>query len=178
MRKLVILFLLVGMTTGQAQIIQLEEARVNATNVMVKADGEFKFMVVESYTNEFIKNPIAFMKKNFDIHLVIKEMENQNFDSYVVEFKNRKGHLIANFDKEGKLLSTSQEFKNIALPLAVCRNLVTNHKGWSMTKNQYLASGAGDVLDKELYKITMKNGNQTRRVKIVPDRSPRGLASN
>jgi len=178
MRKLVILFLLVGMTTGQAQIIQLEEARVSAKNVKVRADGEFKFVVVESYTNEFIKNPIAFMKKNFDIHLVLKEMENQNLDSYVVEFKNRKGHLIANFDKQGKLLGTSQAFKNIALPLPICRDLVTNYKGWTMTKNQYLASGEGDVLDKELYKITMKNGNQTRRVKIIPNRSPRGLASN
>lgn len=178
MRKLVILFLLVGMTAGQAQIIQLEEARVSAKNVPVKADGELKFSVVESYTNEFIKNPIAFMKKNFDIHLYIEEMNDKNFDSYVVEFRNTKGHLTANFDKEGTLLSTVQNFKNIPLPLPVARDLVRNHKGWIMTKNHYLASGKGDLLDKELYKVTLKNGKDTRRVKIIPERSSRGLASN
>src|SRR5690606_8500987 len=145
MRKLVILFLLVGMTTGQAQIIQLEEARVSAKNVKVKSDGEIKFMVVENYNNEFLKNPIAFMKKNFDIKPVMDELKDRNFDSYEVEFRNRKGHLTANFDKEGVLLSTVQAFRDIPLPLNVARELVKNHKGWKMTKNQYLASGKGEI---------------------------------
>jgi len=178
MRKLVILFLLVGFTTGQAQIIQLEEARVSAKNVKVKTDAEIKFSVVENHANEFIKNPIAFMKKNFDIRLVIEEMKNPNYDSYVVEFRNSKGHLTANFDKEGALLSTVQTFKDIPVPLDVARELVKNHKGWKMTKNQYQASGKGELLDKEIYRITLKNGKETRRVKIIPVRSSRGLVSN
>lgn len=178
MRKLVILLLLVGMATGQAQIIQLDEAKVSAKDGKVKANSELNFTVLETYSNQFQKNPIAFMKENFDINAVIMDLQNSDYDSYVVEFKNRKGHLIANFDNEGKLLSTSQAFKNIALPLAICRDLVTNHKGWAMTKNQYLASGTGDVLDKEVYKITLKNGKETRRVKIISDRSLRGLVSN
>src|SRR5690606_16594116 len=178
MRKLVILFLLVGMTAGQAQIIQLEEARVNAKNVKVKANGDLNFTVVESYSNQFQKNPIAFMKENFDIHTIIKDLQDLNYEIYEVQFRNKKGHLIANFDRDGTLLSTSQAFKNIALPLSICRDLVKNHQGWTMTKNQYLASGEGELLKKELYKITLKNEKETRRIKIVPDRSPRGLASN
>jgi len=178
MRKLVILFLLVGMTAGQAQIIQLEEARVSAKNVKVKSDGEIKFMVVENYNNEFLKNPIAFMKKNFDIKLVMDELKDRNYDSYEVEFRNRKGHLTANFDKEGTLLRTVQDFKNIAVHLSVGRELVRNHKGWIMTKNHYLASGKGDLIEKEVYKITLRNGKDSKRVKIIPKSSSRGLVSN
>ena len=178
MRKLVILFLLVGMTTGQSQIIQLDEARVNASSVKLNADGELKFSVVESYSNEFVKNPIAFMKKNFDIKLVMEEMKDKNYDTYEVEFRSQKGHLTANFDREGTLLGTVQAFRDIAVPINVARELVRNHKGWTMTKNQYLASGKGDLIDKELFRITLRNGEDTRRIKIIPDRSSRGLASN
>lgn len=178
MRKLVILFLLVGMTTGQAQIIQLDEARVNASSVKLNADGELKFSVVESYSNEFVKNPIAFMKKNFDIQNFIDQMGSGSYDTYAVEFRNKKGHLTANFDNKGKLLGIAQDFRDIVVPLDVARELVKNHKGWLMTKNRYLASGKGDLIDKELFRITLRNGEDTRRIKIIPDRSSRGLASN
>ncbi|HSP82264.1 MAG TPA: hypothetical protein VLN72_00875, partial [Gillisia sp.] len=114
----------------------------------------------------------------FDIHPFIKQLRGSNYDSYMVEFRNSKGYLEANFDRKGALVSTSQKFKNIALPLAVSRELVTKHKGWVMTKNIYVASGKGDLVDKELYRITLKNGKSTQNVKIIPDRPTRGLASN
>lgn len=47
-----------------------------------------------------------------------------------------------------------------------------------MKKNLYLAGGKGDAVDKELYRITLKNGKSAQNVKIIPDRPSRGLASN
>ena len=179
MKKLVYLLLLAGIATGQAQVIQLDEERVNARAVKITSYGEdLKYAVVEDYKGQFHQNPIAFMREKFDIHSFIEQMKGSGYDSYVVEFRNSKGYLEANFDEEGTLLSTSQKFKNIALPLGVARDLVTKHKGWTMKKNLYLASGKGDVVDKELYRITMRNGNKTKTLKIIPNRPARGLASN
>ena len=177
MKKLIILFFLAGIVTGQAQVIQLDEARVtNATKII--SEGDSKYLVLENYSGQFMKNPIGFLKENFDIHLFIDQMAGQGYDSYSVEFRNKKGYLVANFDDQGTLVSTTQRFKNIPLPLSIARELVTDYKGWEMTKNLYIASGNGDALDKELYRVTMKNGKSSQNVKIIPDRPSRGLASN
>ena len=179
MKKLVYLLLLAGIATGQAQVIQLDEARVEGRSVKISINGDdLKYAVVEDYKGQFHKNPIAFMKEKFDIHSFIEQMRGTGYDSFLVEFRNRKGYLEASFDGEGNLLRTSQKFKNIALPIAIARELVTKHNGWTMKKNLYLASGKGDALDNELYRITMKNGKRTQNVKIIPDRSPAGLVSN
>lgn len=177
MKNLIIMFLLAGIVTGHAQVIQLDEARVtNATKIV--ADGELSYIVLEDYSGQFMKNPIKFMKENFDIHEFIGQSLDEPYDLYRVEFRNRKGFLIANFDDKGKLLSTSQRFKDIALPYSISKELVADYKGWKMTRNLYLASGKEDALDKEVYRITMQNGKSKKNVKIIPDRPTRGLASN
>ena|SRR5690606_26824174 len=172
MRKLVILLLLAGISTGQAQIIQLDEARVDAKNTKIISDGDgLKFTILEEYSNQFQKNPLTFMNENFDIFPFIEQMRGKNYVSYKVQFRNSKGYLNANFDKKGTLISTSQRFKNIVVPKEVSRELLAKYKGWAMTKNIYMASGKGDDLDMELYKITMKNGKKSKIVKITPSRS-------
>ena len=179
MKKLVYLLLLAGIAAGQAQVIQLDEARVDARAVKISANGEdLKHVVVEEYKGQFHKNPIAFLREKFDIHSFIEQMQGKNYDSYFVQLKNRKGYLEANFDAKGTLLSTSQKFKNIALPIPLSQELVTKHKGWTMKRNLYLASGKGDAIDKELYRITLKNGKRTQIIKIIPDRPTKRLASN
>lgn len=123
MKKLVYLLLLAGIGTGQAQVIQLDEARVDAKAVKITSNGEdLKYGVVENYKGQFHQNPIAFIKEKFDIHSFIEQVKGRHYDFYVVEFKNKKGYLEANFDEEGTLLGTAQKFKNIALPPGSARN--------------------------------------------------------
>lgn len=178
MRNLIILFLLAGIATGHAQVIHLDEARVTNSAKIITNGNNSSYMVLENYSGQFMKNPIGFMKENFDVKLFIAQMKGEEYESYRVEFRNRKGLLVADFDTNGKLLGTTQKFKNIPLPLTVSRDLVTNYKGWAMTRNIYTASGKGDAIDKELYKITMRNGKTKKNVKIIPDKPSRGLASN
>lgn len=179
MRKLVIVLMLAGIATGQAQVIQLDETRVNSKGVLVSSvGGGLNYHVVENYSNRFVKNPIAFMKENFDIKPFIKQMDGERNDSFRVEFRSQKGAFVAYFNRQGTLLSTTQRFKNIPLSSAISQQLVNEHKGWAMTKNLYMASGKGDLLDRELFKITLKNGNDMKRVKIIPNRSLQDLVSN
>jgi hypothetical protein len=181
MKTLIVLLLLVGfISTSQAQqITELEETKVKFAPKAVKISSNldnYNFVVEESFAGEFIKNPIEFMKENFDIKAFITSIDN---DEFLVTFKSSKGYLEANYDKDGTLVKTSQRFKDIVLPLNVRRELYKNHKGWTMLQNKYMASGKGERIDREVYKIKLVNGNKKQNIKINPrDIGDSEVASN
>jgi len=183
MKNLIIysLFLFFIVSVQAQEVTRLEATTVTfnpfVTDVISYLDNH-AFIVKENVAGEFSKNPIGFMKENFDIQnfisfLDLKEsadLQKSHYESYQVTFSSSKGFLDAKFSKDGKLEETSQNFKNILLPLNVRRELYTSYKGWNMVKNTYTASGKSDQIDKELYRIKLKNGNKSQTVKIVPDR--------
>lgn len=180
MKTLIISFLLVlSAAIGQAQdVTVLDEARVGFAplNTDISADGDsFTFTVNESYTGEFVKNPIAFMKANFDIQNYIAEVGDENFDTYLVTFRSSNGFLRADFNEDGDLVKTQQNFKNILLPLDIRREVYNGAKGWTMVQNKYIASGRGDLVEKEIYRVKLQKGSRKQNVKI--DGRNLGIAS-
>ncbi|RKS53649.1 hypothetical protein BC962_1903 [Gillisia mitskevichiae] len=173
MKTLIVLLLLVGwISTSQAQqITELEEAKVNFAPTAVKISSNldnYTFVVKEDFAGEFVKNPIGFMKENFDINSFITSIDNDKYDEFLVTFKSSKGVLEASYDNEGNILKTNQRFKDIVLPLKVRRALYTSHTGWTMVQNKYMASGNGERIDREVYKIKIANGNKKQNIKIDP----------
>lgn len=161
----------------QAQVTQLDEARVKASPIMLaetSTPDEFRYIVKDGYAADFTKDPLAFVKQNFDIHSFIATVKDRNYDSYLVSFSTSKGTLQANYSKEGELERTSQKFTNVFLPEAVRNELFRQTKGWSMVKNTYTASGNGDLKEKESYRIKVKNGNKSKIVKINPQQLQEG----
>ena len=171
--RLLFLFLLLGMGAMQAQkVTQLGEVRVgyNPNAIVVNSDlNSVSFIVKESYKGEFSKNPIQFMKQNFDFNNFISALPNASeFDEFVVTFNSEKGYLEAIYTNEGKLVQTLQKFNDKVLPLDLRRHVFTNYQGWKMISNKYVASGKSDKIDKEYYKIKMDNGGKTKSIKVVP----------
>ncbi|MCG9972137.1 hypothetical protein [Christiangramia crocea] len=166
------LLLIVATSIGHAQkITELEEAKVGFAplDVEVAEDGNsFTYTVHESSAGEFVKDPIAFMKANFDIQNFIASYGDRDYDSYNITIRSGQGYLLADFDKEGELVRTYQKFNNIVLPLDMRRELYMAYKGWNMTENKYIASGRGELLEKEMYKIKIENGNRSRNIKLDP----------
>jgi len=190
MKNLIIysLFLFCIVSVKAQEVTRLEATTVTfepfVTDVISYLDNN-AFMVTESAAGEFTKNPINFMKANFDIQNFISYLEQKkstdlqksHYESYQVTFSSDKGYLEAKFSKDGELTETAQNFKNILVPLNIRRELYTNYKGWNMVKNTYTASGKSDQIDKELYRIKLKNGNKSQTVKIVPDRMGRDIVA-
>ena len=183
MKNLIIysLLLFCVVSVKAQEVTQLKTTTVTfdpfVTDVISYLDNN-SFIVKENYVGEFTKNPIKFMKQNFDIHNFISyldqkkstDLQKSHYESYRVTFSSNKGYLEAKFAKDRELTETAQNFNNILVPLDVRRELYTNYKGWNMVKNTYTASGTSDQIDKELYRIKLKNGNRSQIVKIVPDR--------
>lgn len=159
-------------TIGYGQkITELEEAKVGFAplNVEVNEDGDnFSYTVSESYAGEFQKDPIAFMKANFDIQNFIATHEDRGFDTYHITVSSAQGFLKADYNSKGELLRTFQKFKDIVLPHDVRQELYSSHQGWNMTSNKYVASGRGELLEREVYKVKLENGKQKQNVKLDP----------
>lgn len=131
---------------------------------------EYAYTVNRNYGSEFAENPIAFMKTYFDINEFMASVNNKNYDSFQVIFNASNGFLNANYSKKGELVKTSQRFKNVALPLAVRRDLYNKTKGWTMVKNTYVAYGKADHLDNERYRIRVEKDGKSKIVKIYPNK--------
>lgn len=164
------LALLLSGAIAQAQIIELDAAKVDFfPNLKKGADGSYSYEVKEKYAGEFTSDAIGFMKANFDIHAFMDEVEDSgNNDGYLIVFKNSKGSLEADFDKEGELRGTYQQFRDILVPDEIRKEIYRSHQGWTMVKNRYTARGNGEMVDKELYRIKLQNGNEVRSVKLDP----------
>jgi hypothetical protein len=174
MKNLFLLLFIMGIFNyGQSQIIQLEETDIRFSPKIQKVsavnDG-LVFKVNEEHAGEFSKNPISFMKRNFDIHSFIKELEGEVYNYYDVEFRTQKGNLSARFSNIGELLSTKQNFQNVALPRDIAKGLVRDHNGWIMTSNNYKALGDGNGILKEKYIVKLKRDNQRKTLRITPQR--------
>ncbi|MGC1630852.1 MAG: hypothetical protein WA749_01950 [Gelidibacter sp.] len=167
---------------GQAQeITKLDEVKVKYSplNPEITQNGSvFTIKIKPSGVHEFVKNPIGFLNENFDIHKFINMVGIEKYESYSVELRSSKGFMLASYDGEGNLISTRQNFKNILMPRHLRLQVYNSHKGWNLNKNKYIASTKGIVLDKAVYKLTLKNGNQKRNITLDALDKDYGVVAN
>lgn len=169
MEKLVIFiaFALSAVICNAQEVIELEEAKIELSPVsdLTNSGNSFLVNVEESYIGEFEKDPLAFVKDNFDFKDVIAEIGNDDYSLYQVRFITQKGELKVHFDQDGKKLGHFLRFKNMLVPVELMHQLYRDNKGWTAVKTLHYATEYGNH-QKDFYKITMKKGNQTRKLKI------------
>lgn len=171
MKTMVILLMLCVVGNAQAQkVIQLGEARIKYSPDMKITSNldNLKFTVNEDFAGQFSQNALKFVEENFNIQDLIGSLEPGTYDQFDVTFKSRKGFLLASFDGKGKLVKTFQKFNDIALPHELRKEIYINYKGYSMIKNKYVAYGKGNKINKHQYLITMRNGDDKKRIKLEP----------
>ena len=164
------LFILCCAFSVKAQVIELAPANLKYSKTSFVQTGlnEYQLRITEEYAGQFSSNPIAYVKKNFDINGFIAAIDNNDYDSFEVNFKSSKGFLNALYDKKGNLVSTFQEFKNIYVPKDIRDDLYSNYKGWTMVKNKYVASGKLDRIDKAEYRMRLERGKEHKNIKMTP----------
>ncbi len=175
------LFILCCAFSVKAQVIELDPANLSVAKTSFVQTGinEYQFKINEVYAGQFSSNPIAYVKKNFDIKGFLAAIDSRDYDSYEVNFKSSKGFLNALYDKKGNLVSTSQQFKNVYVPIDIREDLYSNYKGWTMVKNKFVASGKLDRIDKAEYRIRLERGKEHQNIKMTPKViMSSGVASN
>lgn len=92
----------------------------------------------------------------------------EDYETYFISFYLPEGEILAAYDKDGKLLRTAEKYKDIRLPSAVAKAVVTQYPNWSITKDVYLVnyfSADGGSAEKK-YKLVLQNGSKRLRVQV------------
>ncbi len=177
MKNLILCLLLMGfISIGHSQIV-LKETKVEYVPYSMKVDPvtkEVNLKISESYYGEFQEDPLAFIEGNFSIDRFIRENEEHDFDSYQVTFRSNKGNVLANYDKEGEMVSTYQRFKNVNLPDDVKLQILQQYRHAQILKNSHVVTSKKWMIDKEFYKVKIQDGDKVRRLKL--DRNTQGLS--
>lgn len=173
MKNLILCLLLFGfISSGHTQIL-LKEANVDYRPESMKLDPNTNSLVLElpeEVSGEFHKDPLTFMKNKFDVQQFIADNEESGYHAYLVNFKSTKGFLVARINREGELLSSLQKFKDVRLPENARLQILSKYRDATIAGNTYFASTKGWDVHKAYFKIKIKEGNKTRRLRIDKDR--------
>lgn len=101
---------------------------------------------------------------NFDIKTL--DIYQDEYDLYDVFFIIPDGKILATYDNEGNILRTAERYKDLALPKPVRTAIVKRFPNWGVTKDIYLVNYSESKGSKQVYKVTLKNGDQRIKVKL------------
>lgn len=169
MKKLMLCMLFLGFFIQGHTQIQLKEAKVEYKRTPMKIDpatNSLTIKIVEPKNRDFSKDPLSYVRNNFDVSRLVEENKEAGFSTYFVTFKTSKGHLMTQFDKHGELTSSFQKFKNIALPDEVRLEALRNFEDGRIVSNIYTARSKGWELKQENYILKIKDGEKLRRLKV------------
>ncbi|HET7360727.1 MAG TPA: hypothetical protein VFI78_02220 [Salinimicrobium sp.] len=182
MKKLMVFLFFLGLiSTGQAQeAIEMNPVNVKSSSFLMELDEathSLKFTIPEKQTGAFHANPLKFAESNFDIQQLINDND-AKYDSYQAIFKSSKGKLIVNYDKNGEIKSTFQNFKNVPLPYETGLSIYRDYRDYDIVRNKYVAASRNGKIQREFYKIKLQNGKKSKSLKLKVDRdkSMLGLA--
>ena len=176
-----ILLSLTAAILSAQEVTVLDEARLfyAPLNVAVTQEGDsYVYNIKESQARQFARDPIGFMKANFDIQSFIAHTAKKKYHAYLVTFKSTNGALEVDFDSEGNLLETRQQFKNVILPAQLRNEVYNSFQGYTLTKAKYTARTKGEILANATYKIRLENGKDKQNLKIDAKSSGVGVAVN
>jgi hypothetical protein len=94
------------------------------------------------------------------------DLYEEDYDGFFVSFYIPDGEILASYDKDGKLISTAEKFKNVSLPPLVRKAVSDRYPGWRIAKDIYLVNYFADTRESsKIYKIVLENGDKRIRTK-------------
>ncbi len=125
------------------------------------------YKYLRALDNKEVAQPVQLLEHQAAVYNV-KESEyyQDDYDAYYVSFYLPKGYILAIYDSTGKLLSTAEKFKNVAVPSAVKTTVAERFPNWAISKNIYLVNYEDAKGAKKVYKLVLENSSKRIRVKI------------
>jgi hypothetical protein len=94
------------------------------------------------------------------------KFDNKMKESFEVVFKATNGTIKAQYNRDGKILSARESFKNVVLPTEVRERAFQGNDGWVMSGNRYASLYENNDLINKFYKIKLRKGANKKNLVI------------
>jgi hypothetical protein len=159
MKKFVLVVFLMGLTSpliAQDPVL-LSEVVVTAVN--------YKYL--SAVDNSIASIPVKFLEKEAAMFKAEgRDLYVDNFNTYEVSFYIPDGKIAALYDGEGNILKTIERFENVQLPEDIKMAVKKRFPEWNIVKDVYEVKYSNKKGAKMVYKLKLKNGDKTLRVKM------------
>jgi hypothetical protein len=148
-----------------AQIVIAQEPRTEELLEVVVTAVNYKYL--NSTDSEEIPIPVKLLKRKVASYDVTQsELYEDDYPFYTVSFYIPEGKIVAVYDEEGNILRTIERFQNLQLPEEVITALKDRYKGWQIVEDVYLIEYNNKKGVNRTFKITLKKGKKTQKVKL------------
>lgn len=162
MKKLVLSFVVLGCTSlGFSQILE-PVSEVALDEVTVIHSNYYQSV------SEGVASPsVLKLESEVACYDITKSpVFNDKSDWFEVAFEQPNGSILATFDKEGKVIRTSERFNDITFPQAIRDEIYGEYPGWIANQNSYQVSYNTTGGIKRTYKVELHKDNVRKRLKI------------
>ena len=164
MKKLILGLFIFGLTTQVfAQVTKVEQL-----SEVVVTPVNYKYL--NQTDNKDAAVPVKLLERKaaaYDIQS--QDFYQDDYDFYSVSFHIPDGKLVAVYNPDGKILRTIEKFNDVRLPEAVSKSLTDRFPNWVAVSDVYRITYKQDRGAKKIYKLKLKNGDKTMRVKMNED---------
>jgi hypothetical protein len=162
MKKIIIGLLALGLTTQAfTQITKVEKL-----SEVVLRPANYKYL--NATDNRTAAIPVKMLERKVAAYDVTEqEYYQDDYDFYTVSFFIPDGKIVAVYDDKGELMRTIEKFKDIKLPNSVQAALYDRFPNWKVVDDVYRVTYSEKKGAKKTYKLKLKNGDKTMRVKMA-----------
>lgn len=89
-------------------------------------------------------------------------------ESFKVKFKGIKGYILADYDRNGIIIKTSERYKDIALPSNLFKAVLKQYPNSSLLKVAYSVDYDAQKTVEKTYNIQIMNDGKKKNLKISP----------
>jgi len=165
MKSLLLILLIFGITLPVNSQSESSKSETNATIVQ-----NLKYLNKVKSEN----NPVIITKlENLAAHYDIKASDVYNSKSnvtYDVVFEETNAKILVTYNKEGEIVNSLEEYKNLRLPMQVSSAISKNYPGWSFASNEHQVIYNNGELKKS-YTVKIKNNSASKVLKFESDNS-------
>ncbi len=161
MKKFIIGLIAIGLTSQVfaqiPKVEQLSEVVVTAVN--------YKYL--NATDSKEVAIPVKMLERKVAAYDVQDaEFYSDDFDFYTVSFIIPEGKIVAAYNGEGEIMRTIERFEDVKLPTAVRNAVAERFPNWIIVNDVYKVTYTENKGANMTYKLKLKNGDKTMRVKI------------
>lgn len=162
MRKFIIGLFVIGLTS---QVFAQEISKTEKLSEVVVTAVNYKYL--NTLDNKEVAVPVQMLERKVASYNVQdSNFYQDDFGLYHIAFYIPDGRIVAAYDEDGKVLRTIERFEDVKLPSAVRNSVAERFPNWIIVNDVYRVTYNQKKGAQKSYKIKIKNGDKTMRVKI------------